>query len=247
MFQHLGRYPTSVRVFHDPILFFAGLKSSWEHGQQRPAILKWLSRTLSTPQGTFFGPRPLVKRKLAPGSSTSHATRAKTSSSKEDVPFLTVSDDDEGLPDVLKLKDATASLLKISAITPPAWKNHMDNHMDLELIDLYDHCHLGVRQAVVDNVLKGAAGYQQSLSTLESKVTSLEVKKARLEAIKVSLRKEVEELKQDRRGGVFKASNALATTTFPWLDEFVADPSTPIEALLSKKPLTLQRPAPSRT
>ncbi|GJX65507.1 hypothetical protein Tco_0299850, partial [Tanacetum coccineum] len=31
------------------------------------------------------------------------------------------------------------------------------------------------------------------------------------------------------------------------LDEFVADPSAPIEALLSKKPLSLQRPTPSRT
>ncbi|GJZ70692.1 hypothetical protein Tco_0634543 [Tanacetum coccineum] len=140
-------------------------------------------------------------------------------------------------------------------------------------------------------------GYQQSLSTLESKVTALETKKARLEAVEVSLRKEarleavevslrkeVEELKQDRREVVSKvvpyaamelvhsddmgslvgklvssaivygrcrafeqASNDLATATFPWLDEFVADPSAPIEALLFKKPLTLQRPAPSRT
>ncbi|GKF38639.1 hypothetical protein Tco_0118700 [Tanacetum coccineum] len=47
MFQRLGRYPTSVRVFLDPILFLAGLKSSWEHDQQRPAILKWLLGTLS--------------------------------------------------------------------------------------------------------------------------------------------------------------------------------------------------------
>ncbi|GJY34201.1 hypothetical protein Tco_0418670 [Tanacetum coccineum] len=39
MFQRLGRYPTSVRVFHDLNLFLAGLQSSWEHGQQRPAIL----------------------------------------------------------------------------------------------------------------------------------------------------------------------------------------------------------------
>ncbi|GKD10489.1 hypothetical protein Tco_1190174, partial [Tanacetum coccineum] len=56
-----------------------------------------------------------------------------------------------GLPNVLKLKDTTASHLKISAITPPAWKNHMDNHMDLELLDLHDCCYL--RQAVVDNAV----------------------------------------------------------------------------------------------
>ncbi|GKA71893.1 hypothetical protein Tco_0778109 [Tanacetum coccineum] len=43
-----------------------------------------------------------------------------------------------------------------------------------------------------------------SLSTLESKVTALETEKARLEAVEVSLRKEVEELKQDRREVVSK-------------------------------------------
>ncbi|GKC00112.1 hypothetical protein Tco_0986248 [Tanacetum coccineum] len=293
-----------------------------------------------------------------------------------------------GLPDVLELKDANACHLKISAITPPAWKNHLDNHIDLELLDLHDRCY--ARQAVVDNVvnrrsrellqviekLRGEcdvmrsrerardeeceglrvkceaamtdfeknpavvalrekisalsteakehklsldrmmlesqkwAGYQQSLSTLESKVTALETEKARLEAVEVSLWKEVYELKQDRRVVVSKvvpylamelvhsddmgslvgklvsstivygrcrafeqvagmkepfdlskvkgyrssykkdhtqASNDLATATFHWLDEFVADPSALIEALLSKKPPTLQRPTPLRT
>ncbi|GKC56143.1 hypothetical protein Tco_1083741, partial [Tanacetum coccineum] len=186
------------------------------------------------------------------------------------------------LPDVLELKDATACHLKISAITPLAWKNHLDNHIDLELLDLHDRCY--ARQAVVDNAvnrrsrellqviknLRGEydvmrsrerareeeceglrvkceaamtefeknltvvalrekisafyaevkehklnldrmmlesqkwAGYQQSLSTLNSKVTSLEAEKARLEAVEVSLRKEVEELKHDRRNVVSK-------------------------------------------
>ncbi|GKG21754.1 hypothetical protein Tco_0384349, partial [Tanacetum coccineum] len=36
-----------------------------------------------------------------------------------------------------------------------------------------------------------------------------------------------------------QASNDLATATFPWLNKFVVDPSAPIEALLSKNPLTL--------
>nr|GEY22370.1 hypothetical protein [Tanacetum cinerariifolium] len=39
------------------------------------------------------------------------------------------------------------------------------------------------------------AGYQQNLSTLKLKVTFLEAKMVRLEAIEVSLRKEVDELK----------------------------------------------------
>ncbi|GJW22895.1 hypothetical protein Tco_0033517 [Tanacetum coccineum] len=68
--------------------------------------------------------RPPVMRKFAPRSSTSNATCAKTSSLKDDVPFLIVSDDDEGLPDVLKLKYATTAtsrslllLLHIGRIT----------------------------------------------------------------------------------------------------------------------------------
>ncbi|GJV65538.1 hypothetical protein Tco_1476366 [Tanacetum coccineum] len=211
MFQRLGRYPTSVRVFPDPILFLAGLKSSWEHGQQHPAILVYGkemafrnfiyteddedllffpkepslglgtgspsvlvnteplkadkelviqpaevmadSRKNPKPELIVVHPgsvaarikdrkcktrggssRPLIKRKLAPG----RATRAKNSS-KEDVPFLTVSNDDEGLLDVLELKDATACHIKISAITPLAWKNHLDNNIDLELLDLHDY------------------------------------------------------------------------------------------------------------
>nr|GFB92287.1 hypothetical protein [Tanacetum cinerariifolium] len=54
--------------------------------------------------------RPPVKRKLASGSSSTCATRAKASSSKDDAPFLTVSEDEDGLPNVLELKDATSYL-----------------------------------------------------------------------------------------------------------------------------------------
>ncbi|GJX13287.1 MAK10-like protein [Tanacetum coccineum] len=250
MFQRLGRYLMGVHVFPDPILFLAGLKPSWEYGQQRLVIMTgdkgiYLScfflhfpfsliydllflleemdfrnfiyieddEELSFfSQGTFLGfdtgfpsvlvnmeplkvdeelviqpievtaysrespkpevfvvhpgnvaarikdnkckarggsSRPPVKRKLAPGSSTSRATCAKTFSSKEDVPYLTMSDDDKGLLDVLEPKDTTACHLKISAITPPAWKNHLDNHMDVELLDLHERCY--TRQALVDN------------------------------------------------------------------------------------------------
>ncbi|GJW59451.1 hypothetical protein Tco_0108786 [Tanacetum coccineum] len=188
--------------------------------------------------------------------------------------------------------------------------------MDVELLDLHDRCY--ARQAVVDNAVNRSRerAREEECKGLrvkceaESKVTFLEVKKARLEAVKVSLRKEVEELKHDRREVVSKvvpyaamelvhsdkmgslvgrlvsstllyrrcrayeqvvdmkepfdlskvkgyrssykkdhtqASNDFATATFPWLDEFVADPSAPIEVLLSKKPPSLQRLIPSRT
>ncbi|GKE00110.1 hypothetical protein Tco_1388093, partial [Tanacetum coccineum] len=333
-FQRLGRYLTSVRMFDDPIMFLAGLKPSWEFGQQRPAIivggkemafrnfiyteddddLAFLPKEPSPGFGTGSpsasvntelpkddgelnvasrikerkcktrggSSRPLVKRKLASGLSSSHAVRAKTSASKDDAPILSISDDDEGHPDCFELKDANAYHLKIAAITPPAWKGHLDNQMDLELLDLHDRCY--AQQAMVDNAVnrrareflqlienmsgeadviktreisreeeheelqvkckaamaefdqnpavlafrekislltadvkehKGNldrmmlecqkwAGYQVTLSTLESKVDSLEVEKAKLEAVEVSLRREVEELKQDRRDVVSK-------------------------------------------
>ncbi|GKF78577.1 hypothetical protein Tco_0234145, partial [Tanacetum coccineum] len=35
--------------------------------------------------------------------------------------------------------------------------------------------------------------------------------------------------------------------TFSWLNKYVADAPTSVEALLSKKPPTLQKPVPSRT
>ncbi|GKE73798.1 hypothetical protein Tco_1535839 [Tanacetum coccineum] len=142
----------------------------------------------------------------------------------------------------------------------------MDNHMDVELLDLHDRCY--ARQAVVDNAdrerareeeceelqakceaimtefeknpivvalsdkistlstkikeLKVSlnrmmlesqkwASCQQSLLTLESKATSLETEKERLEAIEVSLQKEVEELKPDRREVVSKVVPNAAT------------------------------------
>ncbi|GJS95537.1 hypothetical protein Tco_0802505 [Tanacetum coccineum] len=44
-----------------------------------------------------------------------------------------------------------------------------------------------------------------------------------------------------------QASNDLATAIFPWLNEFLVNPLASIEALLSNKPITLQRPPPSKT
>ncbi|GKA33111.1 hypothetical protein Tco_0719478 [Tanacetum coccineum] len=90
---------------------------------------------------------PPIKRRLAFGSSRSRVVRAKNSASKDDAPFLPISDDDEGLPDCFKLKDASVCHLKIADINPLAWKGYLDNQMDLKLLDLHDRCY--ARQAVV--------------------------------------------------------------------------------------------------
>ncbi|GJR12003.1 hypothetical protein Tco_0794655 [Tanacetum coccineum] len=397
----LGRYPTSVRIFHDPILFLAGLKSLWEHGQQCPAILvggkemafrnfiyteddedlsflpKEPSSSLDTgspsilvntetlkpdkelvnqpaeitadsgesPKPKLFvvhpgsvaarikdrkcktrgvSSRPPAKRKLAPGSLTSHT---KTSSSKEDVPFLTVlavvdnainRRSNELLQVIQKMRgefDVMRSRkrvreeecewlrVKCKVAMTKFEKNFAVMALREKIFAFstkFKEHKLNLDMMMLES--QKWAGYQQSLSILDSKLTSLEAEKARLEAVKVSLRKEVEKLKQYRREVVSKvvpyaamelvhsddmgslvgklvssivfhgrcrafeqvvdmkepfdlskvkgyrssykkdhtqASNDLATATFPWLDEFLADPSAPIEALLLKKPPTL--------
>ncbi|GJY40512.1 hypothetical protein Tco_0427782 [Tanacetum coccineum] len=250
--ERLGRYPTSVRVFDDPILFLAGLKPSWEFGQQQPAIIMGgkemafrnfinteddddLAFLLKEPSPGFGigspsasvntkppkdveepevlptkvtadsresskasvfvlhpgsvatrikerkckirggSSRPPVKRKLASESSSSRAVRTKTSASKDDAPFLSISNDDEGLPDCFELKDANAYHLKISAITLPAWRGHLDSKMDLELLNLHDHSY--AQQAVVDNVVNRRA--HEFLQVIEKMSGEADIIKAR--------------------------------------------------------------------
>ncbi|GJR03440.1 hypothetical protein Tco_0526424 [Tanacetum coccineum] len=86
--------------------------------------------------------RPPVKRKLASGSSSSRDVRDKTFTSKDDAPILAISDDNEGE-------------FLVHLVFSEAWKGHLDNQMDLELLDLHDLCY--VRQAAVDNAVNKRA------------------------------------------------------------------------------------------
>ncbi|GKA44700.1 hypothetical protein Tco_0737496 [Tanacetum coccineum] len=342
MFQRLGRYPTSVCIFRDPILFLAGLKPSWEYGQQRPTILvgrkemafrnfiyakneedlSFLPKEPSLGFGTgppsvlvnteppnvdaeptlnlakvttdFGGSpkpevfvvhprsvanlikdmryktsggssRPPLKIKLTPGSLSSRATRAKTSSLKDDPPFLTVSDDDEGLLDVFELKDAKCLSPQNFCYYSSSFEESFGQcHLDVELLDLHDRCYARkgreLERRSVRRMMLGEAkwtGYQVSFGFGVGRLPLLE-REAELEVVKVSLRKErcaafekVADMKEPFDLPKVKAyrpsykkehtqsGNELATATFPWLSEFVVDPSAPIEVLPSKKPLTL--------
>nr|GEU34475.1 hypothetical protein [Tanacetum cinerariifolium] len=235
-----------------------------------------------------------------------------------------------GLPDCFELKDANACHLKISAITLPAWKSHLDNQMDLELLDLHDHCY--ARQPVVDNAVNKMA--REFLQVIEKVCGEADVIKARERSheeeceelqfkcegamaefdqnpIVIALQEKIYSLTADvkehkvskvipyaamelvhsdevgRLVGMLvssvitygcyrayeqvaainepfdlskakgyhslhknehtQANNDFSTATFHLLDEFIADAAAPIEALLSKKPPTLQKPTPSRT
>nr|GEW48467.1 hypothetical protein [Tanacetum cinerariifolium] len=183
--RRLGRYPTSVRIFLDPILFLVGLKPSWEYGQQRPAIMAGgkemafknfiytedvedLLFLPKEPSSGFSVGSPFVLLNTGPLKADEELVirlAEVMADSRESlkpelfvvhhgsvaaqIKDMKLSDDD---------KDVTACRLKISAITPLAWKNHLDMHMDVELLNLHDHCY--ARQAVADNVVNKRA-YEQ--------------------------------------------------------------------------------------
>nr|GEX14610.1 hypothetical protein [Tanacetum cinerariifolium] len=168
--------------------------------------------------------RPPVKRKLPPRSSTSRATRAKTFSSKDDVSFLTISDEDEGLSDVPELKDATA-YLHDRCYARQAFIDNVVNKRSLELLGVIEKFRatmsdfeknptvVALREKIstlsskvkehkanLDRMMLESqkwVGYQANLSSLESQVVSLEAEKVRLEAVEVSLRKEVDDARWD--------------------------------------------------
>ncbi|GJW97146.1 hypothetical protein Tco_0178954 [Tanacetum coccineum] len=120
------------------------------------------------------------------------------------------------------------------------------------------------------------AGYQVRLSTLESKIASLEAEKVKLECDDMGklVAKLVSSFIFNGRCQAFeeaanmkepfdltkvkgympsykhehtKVGNEFMIATFPYLADVVADPYASVEALLSKKPWILQRLVPTRT
>nr|GEY84534.1 hypothetical protein [Tanacetum cinerariifolium] len=210
MFERLSRYPISVRVFPDPILFLAGLKPLWEHGQQRPAImvggkemafrnfiytedvddLAFLPKEPSLGFG-IGSPSALVNTKPPkdveePEVQPPEVTTDSGESLKADVFVVHPGSVDShikerkckikgGLPNCFELKDANVCHLKISAITPPAWKGYLDNQMDLELLDLFDRCY--ARQVVMDNAVNRRA--REFLQVIKKMSGEADVIKAR--------------------------------------------------------------------
>nr|GEU60858.1 hypothetical protein [Tanacetum cinerariifolium] len=329
-------FAKSVRVFPDPILFLAGLKPSWEHGQQRPTImvggkemafrnfiyteddddLAFLPKEPSSgfgigspsasvntkppkdvkePEvqpaeitadsgesskaGVFVvqpgsvaariknrkckimggSSRPLVNRKLASRSSSSRDVRAKTSASKDDTPFLSISDDDEATMAEFDQNHVVLALReKISSLTVDV-KEHKDKAR-LEAIEAslrreVEELKKDKRDVVSKVVPYGAIElvHSDELGRLVGKLVSSAITYGLCKAYEqVAAMKEPFDLLKAKgyRSSYQKdhtqASNDLATATFPWLDEFIADATASIETLLSKKPPMLHKPAPLR-
>nr|GEY53499.1 hypothetical protein [Tanacetum cinerariifolium] len=117
--------------------------------------------------------------------------------------------------------NANACHLKVFAVTPPAWKNHLDNQLDVELLELHDQCY--ARQAVDMEKVR-----DQECEELKAKCKAAMVDFDKNPAINV-LREKIASL--------FREAKEHRAN----LDRIcVADPHASSEALLSKKPRILQ-------
>ncbi|GJX16351.1 hypothetical protein Tco_0217183 [Tanacetum coccineum] len=252
LYQHLSRHPINVRTFSDPILFPAGLKPSWKHGQERPAIfvggkeiafknfmyaeddedLSFLFLEPSPGFGTG-SPSALINNEPRFYARQVFVDNVVNQRARE---LLKVVDQMKGECDVLKEREK-------------AW--------DKECEDLKAKCKAAM--ADFDNnhglnlLLQRSSLCLENLVALESKVASLEVEKSRLEAAKATLRQEIDVVKCDRVEVVLKVVPYVATDLVHSDDiamlvgKLLADPSTSIEALLSKNPKSLHHATLTKT
>ncbi|GJW85313.1 hypothetical protein Tco_0158458 [Tanacetum coccineum] len=155
--------------------------------------------------------RPHVKRKLAFRSSSSHVVRAKTSASKDDAPILSIFDDDEGkfpvhlvlFKGIDLLIHHLSSLYVIEKMSGEADViKTMERSREEECKELRVKCEAAMAEFDQNPVV---LVLRDKISSPTAHVKEhKEVEKARLEAVEASFRREVEELKQDRRDVVSK-------------------------------------------
>nr|GEV36085.1 putative Gag-Pol polyprotein [Tanacetum cinerariifolium] len=134
------------------------------------------------------------------------------------------------------------------SLEPPVKRRgHLDNQLDVELLDLHDRCY--ARQADINKAVNRRT--RELLNVVEQMKEECEAEKRKLEATKVSLRQESGNARLDREEVVSKDhtkdGNEFATATFLLLSEVVVDPYASVEAIISKKPRILQCLALTRT
>ncbi|GJV84796.1 hypothetical protein Tco_1524694 [Tanacetum coccineum] len=150
--------------------------------------------------------RPPMKRILASGSSSSYVIRAKTSASKDDAPILSIFDDDEGkfliMVDNAVNKRAHEFLQVIEKMSGEADViKARERSREDECEELPVKCEAAMKEFDQNPAVPAL---REKISSPTADVGSLEAEKARLEVVEASLRREVEELKQDRRDVVSK-------------------------------------------
>ncbi|GJS14869.1 hypothetical protein Tco_0409341, partial [Tanacetum coccineum] len=174
--------------------------------------------------------------KLASSSSTSRTVRAKASTMKDDTHVLSISDDDEGLKDCLEqtvVDDAVNRRSRELLMVIKKLRGEADVMRARELAR-EEECE-GLR-----------AKCEAAMTDFDKNPTVLAYKQVARMMEPFDLSK-VKRYRPSYEKEHTQANNDLATATFPWLIEYIVDASAFVEALLSKKPPTLQKHVPSRT
>ncbi|GKB59946.1 hypothetical protein Tco_0916132, partial [Tanacetum coccineum] len=149
--------------------------------------------------------KPPVKRKLVQGASTSRQAVVDNAVNKGSRELLKVIDQIRAECDVLKDREEARDQeyeelkSKCEAAMADFDKNPAVNVLREKIVSLSRE--VKEHRANLDRMLLESqkwTGYQVSLSTLESKVASLEAEKAKLEVVEASLRQELQNAKLDR-------------------------------------------------
>ncbi|GJT71839.1 hypothetical protein Tco_1031125 [Tanacetum coccineum] len=162
-FQCLGRYPASARAFNDPILFLAGLQSSWEHGQQRPAIFvggkgfNIVSPSVSiNTKPVRADKEPAVEPATEPVNERVETTADSGGSPKGDTFVIHAGSVAARIRErksrrLFGVERCHCLSSQDLCHNSSRLEGFLDNHPDVDLLDLHDRCY--ARQAVVDNAM----------------------------------------------------------------------------------------------
>ncbi|GJY21090.1 hypothetical protein Tco_0393656 [Tanacetum coccineum] len=237
-FQRLGRYPTSVHVFDDPILFLVGLKPLWEFGQQRPAIIMGgkemaFRNFIYTEDDDDLA---FLPKEPSPGFGIGSLSTSVNKEPPKDV------EEPKVQPTEVTAESGESSKADVFVVHPGSvaarikemkCKTRGGSVVPYAAMELVHSDELG---RLVGKLVSFAITYGRCRAYEQVVAIKEPFDLSKVKGYRSSYQKEHTQ-----------ASNDFSTAMFPWLDEFVVDAAAPIEALLSKKPPILQKPAPSRT
>nr|GEZ74763.1 hypothetical protein [Tanacetum cinerariifolium] len=258
MFQRLSRYPISVRVFLDHVIFLAGLKPLWEHGQQRPTIMEGKKEMafrnfiyIEDDEDLTFLPKEPSPGFGIGSPSVSVNTKTLKANKEPDIQPVEVTADSRGSPKP-ELFDVhpgsvAARIKDKKCKTRGGGQGPLRSRELLQVIEkLRRECDvMRSRKRTRDEECEGLRVKCEVAMTDFEKNPAVVVPYATMELVH-----------SDDMGslvgklvsyalvyGRCRAFEHVAGMEEPFnlskLDEFVADPSAPIEALLLKKPQTL--------
>ncbi|GKB21879.1 hypothetical protein Tco_0855802 [Tanacetum coccineum] len=198
LYDQIATYPCIVQTFPDPILYLAGLKTTWEHSPKKPVIyhrgheMDFRSFMLGGVDGELnFLPaknvvdsddpsyredeQTLISPSLSPHLEAMPARASKVAGEASTPLDVDSNSDIHEFPSAKELKDATDCHWVVAHVTPPSWKQHLREISIEQLCDIHDRAY--IRQAVLDNVLNNRT--RELISALHKAKTSYDAIRAR--------------------------------------------------------------------